>query len=137
MSSRRRNIIGVQAAAVALLVLLVYVTLLRPDSSDKLRPIEAPGGGQEAQSRPDSKPNGEDGSDGGGDDRPAGPSGPAGSGTGGGAPAPTVLAGTGGADGTGGTDTTGPGGTLPTDDQYTDSVGSLLRKVATGGPIGE
>ena len=69
-------------------------------------------------------------------DGASGPSGPAGSGTGGGGPEPTVLARTGGGYGAGGTDTTGRGGTLPTDDQYTDSVGSLLRKVATGGPIG-
>ena len=63
---------------------------------------------------------------------PTGRAAPPGPAAGGGAPAPTVLARTGGGDGTGGTYTTGPGGTLPTDDQYTDSVGSLVRKVAHG-----
>ena len=114
-----------------LLVLLVYFTLLRPDDPGALRPIEAPGGGAQTNNIRPGNTGGPD--HGGGDQRrtgpggPAGPSGPAGGGGTTGTPA-AVLAGTGGVP---------VDGTNPSDDQYGDAVGSLLRKVATGGAIGE
>jgi hypothetical protein len=140
VSRRRGLIVGVQAAAVTLLVLLVYSTLLRPNDPDGLHPIEAPGvGAQTNNNRPGNSGNSDQG--GGGDQRPSGPGGPAGPGSpaGGGGTTRTpaaVLAGTG--EPTPGTSWTTPvdRGT-PSDDQYADAVGSLLRKVSTGGAIGE
>lgn len=117
-----------------LLVLLVYFTLLRPDDPDGLRPIEAPGGGAQTNNNRHGNTGGPD--HGGGAQRPTGSGGPAGpSGpAGGGGTTGTVLAGTGGVSTPG---TTPVDGTNPSDDQYADAVGSLLRKVATGGAIGE
>lgn len=124
--SERRRLVGVQAAAVALLVLLVYLTLLRPEGTSDLEGIEAPGGGTNVEAPPrDRDNNGSPGPNG-----PEGPTGPGGGARG------TVVAGSGVAGpGGGGTDTTTLTGTTPSDDQYTDSVTSLIRKVATGGGI--
>lgn len=127
MSRRRRRIVGAQAAAVALLVLLVYVTLLWPQGPSTLRGIEAPGGAPTTQVDTDRKPNRDPGPSG-------GPSPPQGS-----QPRPNEGAGPGGSDGAeGGSDAAAllinP---TPSDDQYTDSVKALLDKLATGGGVGE
>jgi hypothetical protein len=52
--SRRSRIIGAQAVAVAVLVLIVYMTLLRPESDEPLRGISTPG--QERVDVPERKP---------------------------------------------------------------------------------
>jgi hypothetical protein len=114
----RWTIIGAQAATVALLVLIVYVTLLRPESTDPLRGIETPGSDQRADAPPH-----EDG----------------GSGHGGGGGANGGGAGASGAGAIGvhgGVETTGtPVARLtPRGDQYSDSVSELLTKVAAADP---
>ena len=132
MSQRRARIVGVQAAAVAVLVLVVYLTLLRPEDQGPLSGIEAPGGGPQAgiPAGP-TGPNGPTGDrpgDGRGDGAP--PSGGHG-GTPGGGPLGLVLGST--ATGVGGAPppaVIGAGPNTPSDDQYKDSAQALLDKVA-------
>ena len=123
----RRLIVGGQAAAVAVLVVVVYLTLLRPDGPGTLRGIEAPGG--ESTSRVDTAPT----------DRQSRATRGSGRGDGG-----AGGAAAGGASVLGGT----PGGPfsvpaqadtplLPGDDQYADSVKALLDKLASGGSISD
>jgi hypothetical protein len=135
VSFRRRRIVAAQAATVALLVFVVYMTLLRPDGPDGLRGIEAPGGGTQVDGGPR-------GGDGEGSERDGererrdrrgtlaprpGPDG---------AP-PAVLAREGTAAAAPGAGVANEGGPTPTDDQYADSVTSLLRKVGSGREIGD
>jgi len=141
--SRRGGIVGAQAVAVAFLVLLIYMTLLRPDDPGQLRPIEAPGGGANAEPGPESGPESGPGPGLGqrsekaerrARDRPtrspragrnalADSSSTAGSATGGSAGAVPAS-------------TPALKGITPGDDQYTDSAKALLDKVATGGAAG-
>ncbi len=126
MSRRRRRIVGVQSAAVALLVVLVYMTLLRPDGPGLLGGVEVPGGGSEAPAgpkragpaRPDPPGNGPTAFGGAGATAVAAAGAPGATGAAGG-PAPLLT------------------GTTPADDQYADPVKALLDKVATGGSVGE
>ena len=53
--SRYSRIIGAQAAAVALLVLIVYMTLLRPESDEPLRGISTPGSEERAEGPADQR----------------------------------------------------------------------------------
>jgi hypothetical protein len=59
--SRPSGIIGAQAVAVAVLVLIVYMTLLRPESDEPLRGISTPG--QERVHVPGETPEGKPGRD--------------------------------------------------------------------------
>ncbi|MGI9020012.1 MAG: hypothetical protein ACR2G3_04800 [Solirubrobacterales bacterium] len=135
MSPRRRRIVSVQAAAVALLVMLVYLTLLRPESHGPLRGIQAPGGETQVNAGPDPDHDADRR-----DARARGAATPSAGGAltlsvGG---ALTLSAGV-----------SEPGGATPgdvpptlvrntpTDDQYTDSVEALLRKVGAGSGISE
>ncbi len=140
MSQRRWRIVGVQAAAVAVLVLLVYVTLLRPEDQGPLRGIEAPGGGPQASvpAGPTGRtaPTGDRRGDGAGRRAAAPPearaarleAGPWGWCS---ARPPRVSA------ALRRRHVVGPGPNTPSDDQYKDSAKALLDKVATGGLISE
>ena len=144
MSQRRKRIVGVQVAAVALLVVLVYLTLLRPEGSSPLRVIEAPGGGPEVTLRPEGPPgparpgqrgpsNRQGGNRQGGNRQGGGHGLPGESGSSGSEIAATV----GLTAGTGGEPPASFKGTTPGDDQYKDAVTALLDKVAGGGAIDE
>lgn len=132
--SRRSQIIGAQAALVALLVLVVYLTLLRPDSTDPLREIEAPGGEQQVQA-----PDGREGDGNGSAERrgaspgSGGPGGEGGGGTSGGGawPGGVYADGGGTAAGAGAPGDAGVG-VSPPGDQYGDSVETLRSRVKAG-----
>jgi len=129
-STRRKQVIGAQAAAVAVLVLIVYLTLLAPEGPGPLSGIEAPGGEKRVQvHNPGDRGGGSnrDGSGGGGT-RTSGPAGGTGSG------AAISIAGP-GVPGGSTPDDTGFVST-PSDDQYEDAVEDLLRKVGDPSPAG-
>jgi hypothetical protein len=130
--SRRPGIIGAQTAAVALLVLIVYMTLLRPESDEPLRGISAPGqervnvpeqhprhDRERRVDRPEQRPR-HRGDTGGGGNRThteVPPTGPASVGAAASVGGPSL-----------------PGAVNPARDQYGDAVESLLRKVASAAP---
>ena len=114
----RGRIIAAQGAAVALLVLVVYVTLLREDSGTPLPDIQAPGSEQPAQNPDDGSRGGLDGDGGQGD--ASGLGGPIGAGA--------AVAGELGWPGAGG-DSPALRGPTPPADQYADAVSGLLSKV--------
>ncbi len=105
--SSRAWVIAAQGATVALLVLVVYVTLLREDSGTPLPEIQAPGGEQQAQTP-------------GGGGAAGGLTGPIG--------ASTALDGVPTGSGVGGESPVFTGPTPPVD-QYVDAVSGLLSKV--------
>jgi hypothetical protein len=125
--SRRALIIGAQAVAVGLLVLVVYATLLRPDDPGTLSSIEAPGGeppradvragDKRDRDDPDATPNA-NGTARTGTERAGGA-------------VVGVLAAPGGS--------VGPAaaGTTPPDEQYDDTIAALLARVASADPEGE
>jgi hypothetical protein len=130
--SRRTLIIGAQAVAVGLLVLVVYATFLRPDDPGTLSGIEAPGGespradvrvgDQRDRDEHDVTPN----------DKNAGAT----------RTARTTTKRTGGAVAGASafpSGSIGPpaAGTAPPDDQYDDTVATLLAKVTSAGPEDE
>ena len=109
--NRRAIIIGVQTAAVALCVVIVYMTLLRPDSTAPLHGIQAPS--------PEGKPPPHAGGPlqpGGrhkpGESRAHGAAGTAGAGAAGAGTVGTVVP-----------------ATTPTGDQYSDAVSQLMSRV--------
>jgi hypothetical protein len=159
MSRWRGRIVGLQAAFVALVVVLVYTTLLRPDEPQPLTGVQAPNGTPEEHA---GTPDGGDGGPGEpgnrGPDRKGGLGGPGRAGAAGGPVGVGGPAGVGGVGGVGGAAVTtvalvpGTGGgpsaaqndderasrrpSIPPDDQYNDAVSSLLRKVGSS-PVGE
>lgn len=125
VSDRRKQVVALQAAAVAVLVLLVYLTLLAPDGTGPLSRIEAPGGEERVQSE--------------------GPRDRGGRGDGGtpaaGAAGVRVTAGDGDTEAGAGAGRAGPGAPAdtrvvdtPRDDQYGDAVETLLRKLGDSSP---
>lgn len=141
--SRRSRIIGAQAVVVALLVLIVYVTLLRPDATAPLRGIEAPTNGQQANKPPDEGTGGGGGGAGGegsgNNQGTGGGAGGAGSSPSGGAGTQGSVTSPSGGAGPQSSVTSPPGGAgtlTPRGDQYADAVSALLNKVAMAVPAG-
>jgi hypothetical protein len=132
--STRARIIAAQAAAVAALVLVVYVTLLRDDPNAPIPDIQAPPGGEQVQNG--AGPDGGDGAKGNGRGNGEGEDAEAADGHGNGAPGLHGPAGTGtvivGGPAWMGSFNARPAPTdtdTPPTDQYADAVGRLLGKV--------
>jgi hypothetical protein len=124
--STRPRILAAQGAAVALLVLVVYITLLRPDSTEPLRGISTPGSDQRTEA-PSERPGSrlDRGRDRRGDGRPRGGTRtPAEADRVGATPGITASAG----------ESPAAGPFTAADDQYADAVAALLAKVAGAAP---
>jgi hypothetical protein len=111
--NRRAVIIGVQTAAVALCVVIVYITLLRPDSTAPLHGIQAPPDGKPPRADVTHRHEGPHKPDEGRAHGAAGGVGTAGGGAGAGIVGAVAPA------------------TTPTGDQYSDAVSLLLSRVHT------
>jgi hypothetical protein len=149
MTGSPSRLVAVQAVVVGVLLVIVFITLLAPDTESPLSGIEGPGGsGQTQLPGPDiytgpTEPGDDDGrgeGDGnGGDGRPGGPGSGGGGGPGAAGPpdlgltGPPVTAGGGTAEsgGVGGDDADRDGGDAddPSDDQYADSLSRLVARI--------
>jgi hypothetical protein len=135
MTGSQSRLVAVQAVVVGVLLVIVFITLLQPESERPFSGVQGPGEPPRSDlPSPDIfSPAGGNGQPGGGNGPGGGPGGgpgqPGGGGGGGAGGGPPELGLTGPQAPAGGGGTTGGGPVSPTDDQYADSLSRLTARL--------
>lgn len=138
MTGGSPRLVAVQAAVVAVLLVVVFVTLLQPDSESPISSIQGPSGGNPTSQLPgpDVYTSAGNQGNGGGPNQPGGGPGNGGPGAGGpGGPGAGGLSGTEGlgltgpSESLGGGTSQGGGQGTPSDDQYSDMLSRLTLRL--------